>query len=366
MLNSNHYTPILKWKRAEQGALKELADKDKVLITPFIQFVMPKPKLDETLEGMTERFEKQSMDIPEKIVDIWGKSLIMIDFSLLYIPTISKTKIIEKVLSSGEALGAKFIPAIHLSDEEEIKSKVCLLSKDYKNGICLRLVCSDLSDIEKLNLKIKDFLSTYKISEDSIDLLVDIKEIGEDTDKYNKYFNLSQEINNLKKWRSFIFSSGSFPVDLSECKLDEENLIPRTDWVSWVKQTNTKGVIRKPTFSDYTIQHPIYKESTQFFHPTSSLKYTLSDNWLIMKGKKQKFEDYLAHAKTLVSDPRFSGKEFSFGDNFISEKADHFDKYISEKNKGVDIKGTGSTETWLKAAINHHLVLVANQVSNLS
>jgi len=366
MSNLNHYIPILKWKRAEQGALKELTDKDKAHITPFIQFVMPKPKKDETLEDMTARFEKQSMDIPEKIVDIWGKSAIIIDFSLLYIPATSKTRIIQKVLDSGETLDTNFIPALHLGDEDAIKSKVCLLSKDYKKGMCLRLVCSDFSDMEKLDLKIKSFLSSFKINESDVDLLVDIKEISEDAVKYNNYFNLSQKLSNLTKWRSFIFSSGSFPIDLSGCKLDEQNLIPRTDWVSWVSQIHTKGIVRKPIFSDYTIQHPIYKESTQFFHPTASLKYTLSDSWLIMKGKKQKFEDYLAHAKTLISDSRFSGKEFSFGDNFISGKADHFDKYISEKNKGIDVKGTGSTETWLKAGINHHLVLVANQVSSLS
>ena len=34
MFNSKHYIPILKWKRAEQGALGGLTDENKKNITP--------------------------------------------------------------------------------------------------------------------------------------------------------------------------------------------------------------------------------------------------------------------------------------------------------------------------------------------
>jgi hypothetical protein len=81
-----------------------------------------------------------------------------------------------------------------------------------------------------------------------------------------------------------------------------------------------------------------------------------------MKGKKQKFEMYLANANLLSKkDKRFYGKDFSYGDNYINEKGIHYDRYIKDPN----IKGTGSTETWLMAGINHHLTLVVNQIANL-
>ena len=178
--------------------------------------------------------------------------------------------------------------------------------------------------------------------------------------KYAKYFNMIQRVPNLTKWRTFIFASGSFPENLSECKVDEENLIQRVDWKSW-KECIGKKLQRKPTFSDYTIQHPVYKEASQFYHPTASIKYTLNNEWLIMKGQKQRFEQYLAHAADLVKDKRYYGENYSNGDKYIAEKAKHFSVYA----KNPAIKGTGSTETWLKAGISHHLVLVAHQVSNL-
>lgn len=70
---------------------------------------------------------------------------------------------------------------------------------------------------------------------------------------------------------------------------------------------------------------------------------------------------YLASAAVLVKDKRFCGENFSDGDKYIAEKAKHFVEYV----KNPAIKGRGSTETWLKAGINHHLVLTAHQVASL-
>ncbi|PIQ68474.1 MAG: hypothetical protein COV91_03940 [Candidatus Taylorbacteria bacterium CG11_big_fil_rev_8_21_14_0_20_46_11] len=360
MFNSKHYVPILKWKRAEQGALKALTEDRKKHITPVIQFVMPKSKPNEQLEDVITRFEKQLSEIPEKIIEVWGSTPIFIDASLLF-TTALKTKAIDIISRGGHKLGGVFIPVIHLDDEEDVKNSAWSAVKETKSGLCVRLICPNFSDMTKLDQNLTTLTSTSGLNKNEIDLLVDIKATEKDGEKCTKYFSLSQEISELQKWRTFIFASGSFPVDLSECKLDEENLLPRVDWKTWKEQISSKKLQRKPAFADYTIQHPIYKEASQFFHPTSSIKYALENEWLIMKGKKQKFELYLASAAELIKDKRFSGENFSDGDKYIAEKAKHFDTYI----KNPAIKGTGSTETWLKAGINHHLTLVANQIANL-
>ena len=360
MFDSKHYVPILKWKRAEQGALKELEEKHKRIITPLIQFVMPKNKPEDKLEDVIARFDGQLTEIPGKIIDVWGKAPIFIDVSLLY-STSLKAKALNVISHEGYKLGGVFIPVIHLNDDEKVKKSAWNVVKETGSGLCVRLICSDFSDMMKLDQNIASLISVG-LSEKDIDLLVDIKETEENGQKNIKYLNISQCIPNLPKWRTFIFASGSFPENLSKCKFDDENIIPRIDWKSWKEHINDKTLKRKPAFADYTIQHPIYKETSQFYHPTSSIKYTLKNEWLIMKGQKQRFELYLAHAAELVKDKRFYGENFSTGDKFIAEKAKHFSVYI----KNPAIKGTGSTETWLKAGINHHLVLVAHQVSTLS
>jgi hypothetical protein len=359
MFDSKHYVPILKWKRAEQGALKALEEKHKKNITPLIQLVMPKNKPQEQIADVVKRFEGQLTEISAKLIEVWGHTPIFLDVSLLYsVPLKSlKAKALDVICREGHKLGGTFIPVIHLNDDEQIKKSALAIAKETQNGLCLRLICPNVTE---LNQSIANLLSKG-LGEKNIDLLVDIKETENDGNKYAKYINLSQNISGLLKWRTFTFASGSFPVDMSGCKIDEENLIPRIDWKSWVEHIGKK-LQRKPTFSDYTIQHPIYIETTQFFPPTTSIKYTLKNDWLIMKGKKHKYELYLASAAELIKDKRFYKEDFSDGDKYIAEKAKHFYAYI----KNPAIKGTGTPETWLKAGINHHLSLVAHQVSILT
>lgn len=361
MFSTKHYVPILKWKRAEQGALSALTEDQKNRITPLIQLVMPKYKPSDQLEDVVASFEKQALRIPEKLIEVWGRTPIFIDVSLLFTSPL-KAKSIKIIGRGGQKQGGIFIPVLHLNDDQEIKNAAYSLAKETKGGLCLRLVCSDFSDPNKLNQIITNILSVSNVEEKNIDLLVDIKETEENGNKCTKYLRLSQGIPHLQKWRTFIFASGSFPENLSQYKIDEENLIPRIDWQSWKQYVNGKTLKRTPAFGDYAIQHPVYKESSQFYHPTTSIKYTLEKEWLIMKGKQRAFELYLASAAELVKDNRFYGKKFSNGDDYIVEKANHFTTYIKDRS----VKGTGSTETWLKAGINHHLAVVAHQIANLS
>jgi hypothetical protein len=364
MFGPKHYVPILKWKRAEQKALGALSDEQKQNITPVVQFVMPKPDSsvspEKQFDSVIAKFQEKMPQLAPQILKLWGSSPVFVDFSLLY-TTALKIECLDALTVSAHQLRSRLIPVLHLSDDTELRRSIRSSAKKYSSGICLRLVPPDLADIVALNKCIKNFLGWNGVAESDVDLLVDTKEI-EDGSTYAVYAKASQQINNLPKWRTFIFASGAFPSDLLKYKIDEENLIPRLDWKYWLAQLGGDHKVRNPTFADYTIQHPIYKESSQFFHPTTSIRYALKDEWLIMKGRKQKFELYLANARLLADDPsRFFGSGFSFGDKYIADKAEHYPIYI----KDPSVKGTGSTESWLTAAINHHLVLTAHQIANL-
>ncbi len=374
MFNKNYYVPILKWKRAEQGALETLTDECKDRLSPVIELVMPKVKSQfkdkeqkikktdgEIFQELITQFrDKRINEVPDEIIQSWGKRMAFIDFSLLYTKEL-KVEAIKGILEKGSRLGTKLVPILNLSDDEEIKKEIKAVSKIYGNGICIRIVSNDLDHPDELNRKIEDTIAFLDTKKENIDLLVDIKEIDEVENRYLKYFNLAQEIKSLDEWRNFIFASSAFPEDLSECSVDEPKLLPRIEWTSWLEQ-RTKKTKRLPTFSDYTIRNPIYNESLQFFQSTSSIKYTLEDGWLILKGKKKQYEIYLASAAELIKDNRFYGENFCSGDKFIVEKGNHFENYIRDPM----IKGTGNTEMWLKALINHHLSLTTHQLANLS
>ena len=214
---------------------------------------------------------------------------------------------------------------VHLDDERKLQETVFSLAKTNGRGLCLRLVRADFADVPRLNKKITEYLGLAGLTEENVDLLVDLQDITEDNGgSHLTYTKLCLGLPNLSNWRTFIFGGGAFPKDLSNCRIDEENLIPRLDWQIWSGQIGDKTLTRKPAFADYTIQHPIYSESSQFFPPSTSIKYTMENDWLIMNGQKQKYELYLASAAELVKDGRYYGENFSEGDKYIMEKAKYF------------------------------------------
>lgn len=382
VFNPKHYIPILKWKRAEQRALEALDERNKDAITPLIELVMPmvplykkrekkdekqiKKTQDELFAEVVSKFkEKRIKQIPEEILRSWGTRPIILDFTLLYegqLTTQLKVNSLNKIVPAGTDMGLKIIPVLNLNDDLKIKEAICSLLGKNNQGICLRIAPSDLSDTKVLNGKVRNFLRDFNLARKIIGLLIDIKEIKERGGKYLQFINVSQEIENLLEWRNFIFASGSFPEDLSGCKPDEETLLPRFDWQNWLHYSSAKKLKRNPIFADYTIRNPIFKESLQYYNPTTSIKYSLKNDWLIMKGRVREHELYLANAKLLVEDTDyFYGESFSWGDKNIAQKAKYYHQYV--KNRSA--KGTGSTEDWIAWGINHHLTSVVDQIANL-
>jgi len=380
MFDSKHYIPILKWKSAEIRALRDLSDEDKKHITPLVELVMP--KVSSPFKDKDKKIKKSSHEIsaevvlkfknkkrnkiPEEILNSWGRRPIFVDFSLLHESqqtTQLKVESINKIIPSCANLGLNLIPVINLNDEGEIKQTASILSNKYSTGLCLRVTSADLEEIEQLSQKIEHFLKTYDMVENNIDLLIDIKCIDKENSHYLRYVNQSQKVQNLIEWRNLIFASGAFPEDLQGCKFGEETYIPRSDWKSWLRYIYNKKLERDLTFADYTIRNPIHKEADQFRAPTTSIRYTIDNDWMIMKGKRYQFGLYLANAQLLVEESgHYSGRGFSAGDLYVDEKAKHCPKYM----KNNKLKGTGNSEDWLYAGISHHLVLTARQVANLS
>ena len=380
--NTKHYVPILKWKRAERRALEALDEKKKDAITPLIELVMPMVPLYKKKEGKDEKKIKKTQDelfteivfkfkekrikrIPEEILRSWGARPVFLDFSLLYeaqLTTQLKVNSLNKIIPVGIDMGLKIIPVLNLNDDPKIKEAICSLLGKNNQGICLRIAPSDLSNTQVLNKKVRNFLRDFSLPRKSIDLLIDIKEIKERGGQYLQFINASQEIENLLEWRNFIFASGAFPEDLSECKRDETTLLPRFDWQNWLHYSNAKKLKRNPTFADYTIRNPIFYELLQYYNPTTSIKYSLENDWLVMKGRVREPELYLANAKLLVEDTDyFYGDNFSWGDKNIAQKAKYYHQYV--KNRAA--KGTGRTEDWIAWGMNHHLTSVVDQIANL-
>ncbi len=369
MFNFKHYIPILRWKAAEKEALGHVPVADKKFITPLIEFVMPSPAQNKAGEDpkspeqmwqeSVDGFKKNLPEIADQISKYWGEEPVFIDVHLL--DGSIRSDALKEMLTKGQGLNLFMIPVINLipvvdfGSDVQTREVAFSFAQKTNQGLCLRLSHTEITE-NTLPERIEAFLTAAAISPEKIDLLVDLQNIDEEEGKIESVLN---KLPRLSEWRTFTIAGGAFPPDLSQFKSPDRYDIPRKEWGLWLKLKDK--LTRKPSFSDYTIQHAIPRDLTPGANPSASIRYTLNDTWLIMKGmalrgkKSIGFKQYPAQASLLAAQPEFFGENFSYGDG-----------YIVKMGKDVNSKETGNPKTWLRAGINHHLVCVIKQIANLS
>jgi len=379
------YVPILKWKAAEIRALTDIPDEHRKRVRPLIEIVLPGisniykdkekkvKKTDEEIhaEMLAKMTSQRYAKIPEEIEEAWGAREIYLDTTLLHNKDKSnelKIEALNALLDGGRTRGLELIPVINVADDLSLmKNLGRLISKGEVRELCVRITPSNLKDMEALNTQIVTLLERLGVDERQVHLLVDLKYVDSSSGTYGALFTQAQAIHNLKIFQEFVFASGAFPIDMTECSFEDPTYLPRTDWTSWRSNVVEGRLVRAPIYSDYSIRHPLYSESLQFFESSSTLKYTVGSQWMILRGKKRALHMYLTSAHLLVQQPEFKeatySKEgnFSAGDAYIVKKAKHFDEVFRHDNS---VKGTGRTQDWIAAGVSHHIAVVMHQLSN--
>lgn len=365
MFDHKHYVPILRWRASEKGALQKLESQDKTIITPLIELTMPQP--DEEGNKSPADLLKESINtllqnvprIASQLLKYWGRDRFFLDVQL--VDGSIRAKILRKILDDGKQLDVlmapvvTIIPVVGFASDVQTRQIAVDFAKETGHGLCLRITESNFN--ETLASDMEAFVSMNGLDVKNVDLLVDFKIVGERTssDFLSRRINM---IPRIQQWRTFIVASGAFPPDLSQFEKHNQYEISRLDWVLWCRLLNS--LKRRPSFADYTIQHPIYLPRSSASNPSASIRYTLEDHWVIVRGeglrnpKGAGFRQYPALAQILVKQKDvFKDESFSFGDS-----------YIAEKGKDINTKNTGNPKTWLEAGINHHLTLAARQVAS--
>ncbi|MEX1000186.1 MAG: beta family protein [Thermodesulfobacteriota bacterium] len=354
MINHLQYVPILRWKKGEKIALRELYPHQKSHITPLIEFmpnnfVLQNKVID--MKATSERFA-------EEVNDYWGTDSIFLDFENITQMSQSNlaAQILRKISGCWLKLNLDIIPVTTFHRQQSYQDLVKYLVDQNNIDICLRLnYRSILSSNFRTDL---DLLLDYlKITPEKTHLIIDYKIIGNNSDIFS---NISTLIPNKASWKSFIFASGAFPENLSGF-LPGQHFIKRNDWIYWFENMFIIKSERTPTYCDYTIQYPQYIEPPKYSNPSASIRYTSHDYWVIMRGEGLNnrsgsgYAQYPANAQLLMSLPEFCGAKFSDGD-----------KYIFDKGSNLNTPKTGNPETWIRAGINHHIAFVVDQLSNLT
>jgi hypothetical protein len=372
MFGPKHYVPILRWKRAEQIALRELRAEDRARITPLIEIprkIFEARKKSEKKEQAPEparlfvAAEAQApdpgqvlLDAAHSLLEAWQYSPFFLDLCHLdgQILRVRGTRHpLAYLAEEARALKLWLVPVTGLSRSFEYQAAVAKVAAADRRGACVR-VTSDEVLRSTFASELADHLKRLSLTAADIDLLLDGQDF--DPEKPNVKAQLKR-IPRLGDWRTFTVASGAFPEDLQRFEKGMHK-IDRRDWLSWKQLFLDENLRRKPSFSDYTVQYGRYVEPPDFCNPSASIRYTLPEHWLIMRGEGILNEggpgcaQYPASATLLRESKDFYGPEFSYGDRYISSKSD-----------GADTDGNPGT--WIRAGINHHMTVVSRQIAGL-
>lgn len=332
-----HYVPLLRWKRAERVALRALTPQTSGQITPLLELV---PSVDNA-----------PSKVSEEIIRSWGFSPFFLDLGNL--TEMGRADALVRLGEGMRGSGLRAIPVTGLDREIKYQTAVEQLTATDRRGACIRLyprnlVSSSLAD------DLSGLLTKLALRPDEVDLLVDYQLIS---DFAMPYTMLCSRIPYLSQWRTFTVMSGAFSRDLTEYQKNGQYIRYRDDWLFWQAQV-VSSLPRRPAYGDYSIQYALYIEPPERANVSASIRYTTNDYWVIMRGEGLFNEgspgnaQYAAHANLLCEREEFCGRAFSYGD-----------RYIDNLNKGIE--GPGNPETLLRACVNHHVTLVADQISKL-
>ena len=330
MFNSNHYVPIIRWKRGEQKALSELDSTLKDKMTPLIEIPpidwdfendCPKKTIDEHLKNLATQIQ-ESWNKPNVIfIDAFQVCLdddeVMADQShpLEYIFQVLYNKEIKAIPVTSRERGNNYQKAVNN-----------IISK-YNTGYSIRLYDEDFDDIDS---NIGWFLHQFDSNLAEVDIIIDYKYIDSKTPVGRMSKLVAGAILSLpyiEEWRTFSFTATAFPENLSEFPSGTNGNIIRTEWLIYKKLLTTK-LTRYPAFGDYIISNPEYaKIDPRFMRMSANIRYTADDEYLIFRGfsvtnpKYGKWKQTKDLCQRIISHAKYSGKDFSYGDKYIYDCA---------------------------------------------
>ena len=320
MFDVGHYVPVLRWKRAERAALKDLGYDERVRMTPLIEITPWGFEPENTRAGTN--LQSKLPRIAEELLGHWGHGRIFLDLGLLS-PGVRPTSgqhPIDLLFEAGRSNKVALVPVTGLDRDRTYQQATGRAAATDGFGVCLRIRRSDLERIA-LAKALDDLLDLLGVLPGQTDLIVDF---GLATGAGPGVGYVTARVPRLREWRSFTVLAGAFPKDLSELAVGQ-HLIARTEWTMWSQdlKANEKSGRRMPTFGDYAIQHHRFSEPIPGMNVSASIRYTTTDDWLVLRGEGLRNKDgpkhaqYGANAQLLVERKEFCGADFSEGDAYI-------------------------------------------------
>jgi hypothetical protein len=352
----NHYIPCLRWKQGEYQAIWRLPIKTRRVFTPLIE--VPGIGYDFENETQAKSIDEHLAPFAKRIYEKWGRLPCFIDLNLIE-PSERMTTGIHPLRYVFDRLRERQCPAIAVTGldrdnayQQEIKS---IVEKD-KAGICLRIKIEQAAK-NSFKDELDSLLLKIKAESKNCDLVIDLGSPNFiPLEGFSKAIQaIVRNAPYLNVWRTFTILGTSFPTSMSGIRKGGE-IVPRYEWKLYKILVNNfrKAKLRLPTFGDYVINYPVISElDWRVVKPPATIRYTIDDNWYILKGKNVRdygYDQYHDLSQNILDSRYYYGPAFSWGDEFIQRCA----------NGG----NLGNLSTWRQVGTNHHIEKVVRDIAS--
>ena len=351
------YIPIMRPKEGELKALQMLSADTLKQLAPFFDFHRPP-----YVKKVRKPFDKHIVDTCRKITKHWNKEgLFFFDLYLINLKErINTAHPISWISSYFSKAGYSFVPTIGTDrDDSYLEALKSAIKDGLENGICVRLLKDDLEFPEDTSETVLSLLNSLEVASIDSHLLIDFKYTKQsDIPAFVEALTNLGDYLDFSKWMSLTVSGSGFPEDMTGLPANSITPIPRTElylWKSILKLEPLLGI--KPFLSDYCIVHPEAPDVDPVtMRAGGKIRYATKECWMIFRGyslqKNERYNQYFNLAQQVVNHECYLGNNTSWGD-----------RHYEECSKNMTT--CGNLTTWVKVDTNHHLTIIAEQVSNL-
>jgi hypothetical protein len=351
------YFPLLKSKRGEFRALSKLAAKYRGDVLPTID-ILPISEVGKSSE-VTSAIEKTIVNIRSFCAGYQQLGIDLFDFKPEWRGKGGEHPVTQLCAAVAD-IDQDVILGIGLDRDEAYWEAAVAALGNKKIRVKSLFVRLQLDDIETPRIcfeELEHTLNKYDCKKYVGHFVLDLRNIS-----INRMRDLVAVCakflsNDALPSVPMVIVSGSIPLSISELlpKANTFAIFPRLEhhvWIALNKAIADKNVDLR--YGDYGVVHSEYHELDPKLlgNMGPKIRYTLRAKWYVSRGKSFRhhqdgYGQYHRLAAELVESGYFSGREYSFGDEYIY--------LVATKDPNV---GTGNQETWITACSNHHFTKV--------
>jgi hypothetical protein len=357
---AKHYRPFLLARAGELAGLSRLDSAIRSSMSPV--FRIPERAWDYESDRYQKTHEDHIAGVPDKLTSAWPAGHGYLDLSLLEKDdSVHGKHPLVYVIEEASSRSLDLTPLVASASTKAHLSATSTLHQIFGRGAAIQLPQADWTTINPTALR--SLMSAISLAPHEIDIIIDF----EGTDGPVAEIAVIAELASLRSlgdFRSLTVGGTGFP-DLTGIPRGTTEY-PRKEWAvySAVQQKLLHQGISTPDFFDHAVQNPDLIElgvDPRFLSISATLRYTVSDKWLVAKGelfkgrgtKSKGGAALISPLAALVRHPEYSTPIRSLADDWI-------DAVIAKSET------PGAPQKWREWATVRHVEVTVSELATLS